>query len=212
MLFLKVIMPTEEIVIVGKTRAGSMVCIGALTLQRATDLRLKDRGFPFWGKDVDFEIGQCYELKYRRSKNRENPHHVEDVVVLKRKLLREMSREDIADFIRYKGRIVESEDPRYVFRTDNPDHPMILDGRSIYAPESSVDQLLNSVGFWISPFGLRESSGSYYGKGLRIKYVGVEPVVAIIKSGSIIRLSTATLWSNPDFPEPRSYLQLSGWF
>ncbi|NQT35552.1 hypothetical protein HQ587_10215 [bacterium] len=205
-------MPSDEVVIVGKTKAGSMICIGALSLTNAVNFRLKDRRFPFWDEDVDFEIGQCYKLKYRRSKNRENPHHVEDVVVLKRKLLREMSREDIADFIRDKGRIVESEDPRYVFRTDNPDHPMILDGRSIYAPESSVDQLLNSVGFWISPFGLRESSGSYYGKGLRIKYVGVEPAVAIIKSGSIIRLSTATLWSKPEFPEPRSYLQLSGWF
>jgi len=205
-------MPTEEVVIVGKTRAGKMVCIGALSLKSTTNMRLQNKRFPFWKSDVKFEIGQCYKLTYRVSTDDDNPHHTEDVTVVSNNRIGNMSSEDIVEFIRDKCRIVESEDPRYVFLYNGADSPMRFDSASIYTPESDITRLLNSVGFWICPFDLRESSGSYIGKHLRIKYVGVAPAIPVIKSGTIIRLSTATLWQKDGCDERRSYLQISGWF
>ncbi|NQU06455.1 MAG: hypothetical protein HQ568_10210 [Calditrichaeota bacterium] len=205
-------MPTEEVVIVGKTKAGKMVCIGALSLKSAANMRLKNKRFPFWKSNTKFEIGQCYKLTYRASTDDNNPHHSEDVTVVKNKLIRNMTQDDIIEFIHDKGSIVESEDPRYVFQYNGPNSPMRFDGASIYTPESDIEKLLNSVGFWICPFDLRESSGSYTGKNLRIKYVGVAPAIPVIKSDTIIRLSTAGLWQREGCDEYRSYLQISGWF
>jgi len=205
-------MPTEEVVIVGKTRAGKMVCIGALSLKSAANMRLQNKRFPFWKSDVKFEIGQCYKLTYRASIDDDNPHHTEDVTVVNNTLTRNMSEKDIVKFIREKSRIVESEDPRYVFQFNGAESPMRFDGRSIYTPESDISRLLNSVGFWIYPFDLKETSGSYVSKRLRIKYVGAAPAIPVIKSGTIIRLSTATLWLREGCDEKRSYLQISGWF
>ncbi|MCF7809686.1 hypothetical protein K9N50_01720 [bacterium] len=205
-------MPTEEVVIVGKTRAGKMVCVGALSLKSGANMRLRNKKFPFWKSDVKFEIGQRYKLTYRTSTNEDNPHHSEDVTAVRNKLIRNMSNEEIVEFIHDKSRIVESEDPRYVFLYDGTDSPMKFDGASIYTPEADITRLLSSVGFWISPFDLKESSGSYTGKNLRIKYVGVAPAIPVIKSGMIIRLSTAGLWRKDGCDELRAYLQVSGWF
>jgi hypothetical protein len=198
--------PTEEVVIVGKTRAGKMVCVGALSLKDGVNMRLRDKKFPFWKSDVKFEIGQCFKLTYRKSSNLDNPHHSEDVTAVRNKLIGNMSNEEIVEHIRDKSRIVESEDPRFVFIYQGAESPMKFDGASIYAPEADITRLLSSVGFWISPFDLVESSGSYIGRNMRIKYVGVALAVPVINSGTIIRLSTAGLWRRDGCDELRAYL------
>lgn len=214
-------MKNAKVLIVGKTWAKSMHCVGGITRQ-GESLRLKPPGFDFWSADEGLEIGQEYQLKYMKVKNSENPHHVEDARVYSKKLIKELSTEEIAEWLREEDLVVISDDPLDVFNFDGNEHPMIRDTEKNYitSPKSQVSRLKNSVGFW-------ECSGNltmcrhgdygiyYYNDDLKvnIKYVGLATPIQSIKAGQIIRLSTAGLWSPSDSnQEPVSYLQLSGWF
>jgi len=207
-------MPTDKIVILGKTRAGIMTCVGALSLDKGTAMRLKRSDFPYW-KSHDFDVGQCYELTYGWSPNKKDPHHKEDVIVLKRKYIRDMTIEKITNGLRKKNMVVKSDDPRDVFKFDGEKQPFEHNSTTgkFFAIKSEASRLLNSVGFWEYPNDLRFSNKCYHGYGFNIKYVGCQqPPIEVITSGTIVRLSTSSLWTNEEFPEPRSYLQVSGWY
>jgi len=191
-----------------------MVCIGGLSLGDAESFRLVRPDFPFWKSYDEFAIGKCYKIEYQLSQNRENPHHVENVVVTNRRHLHDMTKQDIITFLRKYDLIVHSDDPRDVFSFTGVNHPIQYDRRfgKFYAVEQEVNRLLNSVGFWEYPGDLNYVNKEYCGKNFRIKYVGCEKAIDIIPRGTIIRLSTSGLWKSENIPEKRSYMQVSGWF
>ncbi len=205
-------MPTEEVVILGCTRAGIMLCIGGMVIDSGKSLRLKrEEDFTFWPTYTDFKIGKCFDITYETSENLNNPHHVEDVLVHKSRFTRELSSEDIIALLKRHAAIAHSDDPRSAFNYRD-EQPIINDQGTCYVSEKDVGRLLNSIGFWLSTQELHYRDGRYFGDNLRFKYVGHADPIDVIPNGTIVRLSTAGLWQGKQFPERRSYLQLSGWF
>ncbi|MBK6496893.1 MAG: hypothetical protein IPG00_01470 [Saprospiraceae bacterium] len=80
----------------------------------------------------------------------------------------------------------------------------------------------NSVGFWISDQDLildkdnkhyNYPTANVFARTKHFPYVGFEPNVEVIPSGTLMRVSLARWWcpEDSDLPE-RCYLQLSGWY
>lgn len=205
-------MPTEEIVILGNTRAGILLCVGGLIIESGLSLRLRRVDFPFCPTHTEFRIGKCFTVSYEKIDNAENPHHVEDAIVHNSRFTREMNGEEILMLLDRHKLVTDSEDPRDAFRFIGDTHPIQLDGEALYIPEADTGRMRNSIGFWRSDRDLRFHNDRYFGDNIRVKYVGRAEPIDTIKSGSVVRLSTSQLWKGKQFADRRSYVQLSGWF
>ena len=210
-------MPVEQVVVVGKTWAGQMFCIGALTVQDANSLRLKrNQNPPFWPPDSPFEIGRIFEVDYRMIPDPDNPHHVEDAVVNNFRQVNQMQGQDLIDFLEQNNLINEGDYPTVAFNHDGFPHPMRLSGnRRYYINEEDLGRLQNSTGFWRTQYPLTlehdDRNKPYYShpRLYQIGYVGATDVIQQIEPNTIIRLSTSTKW---DAVGNKAFLQLSGWF
>jgi hypothetical protein len=213
---------TSEAIIVGKTKAGQRQCIGALT-KEGEALRLKKGDFPFWDESDGFDLYQKYRFEFRRVRNAENPHHVEDVVIVNKRLIGTCSQDEVIELLDELSLITDSEDPRDVFRHSGKNNPFTIEGNGdLIAYEQHVGVLTNSVGFWRCPERLEledvpweRTHYCYELKGMRFKHVGFQDRVAEIPPNTILRLSTAGLWvpkAQLGIMPRKSYLQLSGWF
>ena len=212
---------TSESIIVGKTRAGSRQCIGALTLDGEA-LRLKKDDFPFWDESDGFELFQKYRLEYSRVRNKQNPHHVEDVIVINKKMIGKCTQNELVDILVKHDLVVDSEDPRDVFEHNGTHNPFTIEGNGdLIAYEHHVNVLTNSVGFWRCPEDLElenvpweKTHYCYDSKGVRFKHVGFQEKIEVIPEETILRLSTAGLWvpkGQSGIIPKKSYMQLSGW-
>ena len=207
-------MPKEEVVIVAKTRAGKMVCLGAVTIADGKSMRLRPRDFPFWEQNINLDIGSVLLIKYSKSDNPRNPHHSEDVIVKKKRSIRSMQSNEIVELLNKHNLIVQSNDLRDVFRYTGEEHPMVVENSQYYVPISNIRKLNNSVGFWCNSVALcfDEVDKHYRGENIRVKYVGFHKAIPTIEKDSIVRLSTSGMWKYKQHQEFCSYLQISGWF
>ncbi len=210
----------KEVIIVGKTKAGSKLCIGALT-RDGESLRLQQEDFPFWEESDGFELLKCYSLEYAHRKNDRNPHHVEDAVVSNRKHTGMCGSAELLALLESLGLVSNATEAAEAFKYTGTSSPFVVNPTNGYvtANESEVIRLQNSVTFWRLPFDLwldQRGNATYYVSNnghLAIKFVGVANPIQSIKKGTIVRLSTAGLWKpDDDRGEKKSYLQLSGWF
>ncbi len=198
--------------IVGRTKMGSMRCIGALC-EDGRSLRLLDAQGHNWLPSVGFDVGQEWDLAFTNGANL-RPPHVEDVLVTGGNFVG-----NVADV---RGTTLSRVQPWV-------GSPSALFNGAVsytnkhngYIEGAAPDR---STWFWIpdKDLALRDD-GKHYDylsnflsitipKGLT--YVGERDPVAMIPAGTLVRVSLARWW-RPDgddsFPE-RCYVQLSGWY
>lgn len=202
-----------KVVIVAKTRQGSGACIGGITFD-GRSVRLiaadVDTNEQF---NVEYSIGDVWDVTYRRAGNIVPPH-VENIVVQHKRLLAPLA--NLMAFIErhmpprkggveilYEG--LTRATPRgglYISERTGipscstmfwrPDQPLILDD------------------------GAKRLRYRYPtpGGGRTLTFVGFQEPIPEIPAGTLLRVSLAHWWRPPDRPdrELRCYVQLSGWF
>lgn len=197
-----------ETLIVGKTRMFGGACIGGIVLDTAESVRL----LPSTGREhpatTPYEVGQVWDIEFQAVPTI-TPPHVEDRRVASATFLRVQP--NLRQFLLSK--IIPWQGP-----------PNTLFGGVLQANENGKGYLAHngplppqSTGFWIPNQPLSRTSFDtdytfHYpaNHGVRsLKYVGFASPPASIPAGSLVRVSLATWWNNPD---PRCYLQLSGVF
>ncbi len=194
-------------------------CVGGLVLRNNRSIRLFKSDGSRLPASTAYEIGQVWDMDIESMDNLKPPH-IEDVKVLRRELsgTREGLKEFLLDRLQpWRG------GPDSIF---DGLIRVTSTGKGYISETAGVPNA--STGFWIPDYGLtrfddesrqyryENSFGSTNPHGLRyITYVGFQPPIDSIPSGSLVRLSLARWWrpedSDPDF-ELRCYLQLSGWY
>lgn len=203
-----------RVVIVAKTRmSGGMFCVGGLSADDGTSLRLLQPNGLNQPPDSPFDTGEIWVIDGRRKPDCVAPH-IEDFLVTQKHLLGRQPL--LAQFL------LKRVNPW----RGSPDR--LFDGlirftwnRSGYI--SRRNQLPGcSTGFWLSDRTLsldqqgEKASYHYASPALtyRISYVGTAPARATIPPGMLVRVSLARWWRPDDAPdcEERCYLQLSGYY
>lgn len=202
----------ERVVILGKTKMGVGVCVGGMIESTGRPVRLFPVGATCHKSNTRFQIGDIWEMELRARPNPEPPH-VEDHDERRARLVSSIP--DLAAFIMRMARPHVGE-PTALF-----------EGRLKFRPTGTAflgncgPLPASSVGFWITPremvFAPYEDRPRYLMPGeprLRVPYVGFAPTEKVIPAGSLVRLSLARWWANPNAPDvgPTCSLQLSGWF
>ena len=176
-----------EVLIVSRTRMRNGVCCGGLDLQSGEFIRLHDH----WGKNLTesapFQIGEVYDLNYRKSVNARPIPHVEDKEILPHyEKLRQLNTTEFIDEI---DRLVDVP-------TGGID--AIFEGklrRSTFATYISPDDIPQfSVCFWRPDAPLIKSGflgkTKYWFKGCNaINYVGFQEPLEMIPAGTLLRMS-----------------------
>lgn len=199
-----------NVLIVAKTKLGYGVCVGALDANQQS-LRLYERGWRFPAATTSYEIGQLWamELEYKQDTE---PPHVEDTLVLSRRLIRDvgnLKRYLLARIEPWTGPITDLFDGRLGFTGS---------GRG-YIQRPRLPS--RSTWFWLPDAPLtakRNGKGKVYYSyrdQYEISYVGVADAIETIPTSALVRVSLARWWKPPDagedFPQ-RCYLQISGWY
>ncbi len=202
-----------SVLIVAKTHMNNLACIGGLRLDTNQNVRLLQADASYQPGDVNYEVGQEWELDIEQFRAA-RPPHVESVLVFDRCLIRQ-------------------ENNLYGFLLDRVDHwrgaPTVLfdgyvratsSGSGYIARDSGLPQC--STGFWIPdrPLQRVQADGKTrykYPQASDVRflpYVGYAPPVDTIPAGTLVRVSLARWWrpNNDADIQERCYLQLSGWF
>ena len=204
----------EKVFIVGRTRAGSMLCIGAMALHGLKSMRLKRNSSPpYWFCDsCPFDVGGVFEIDYVESPDPNNPHHREDVVVYRQNCTGHVDFDQVIEVLDKNNMIFKGSSPIGSFQHSGFHHPMRrAQSGAFYIPEGELENLMNSTSFWICDSDLVLENTRYANRrhNYSIKYVGEENPVEVIQAGTVIRLSTSTKWEKVG---NSAFLQLSGWF
>lgn len=200
-----------EVLIVSKTQMRESYCVGGLVLATNQNVRLLNRGNRNQPTDTDFEIGQVWRIKFI-PRNPSEPPHIEDIIVLEKRLIGK--EHDIAallhnrNLVNWKGNIDETFDGQLEWTGS---------GSGYVVPQSN-NLPEQSVGFWVADRDLTsytswEKQRYRYpsDKGPRnFRFVGLQPMEAVIPSGTIIRLSLTRAFETSD--KRGLWLQLSGWY
>jgi ATP-dependent DNA helicase RecQ len=192
---------------------GGGACIGGMVEETGLPVRpLPVKGFCH-APEVAFNVGEVWSMHLRRREPVEAPH-VEDHDEWG--AVRAGVKDGLLAFITRHGQPHDGDVEELFGRT-----LVVRSSGTAYLPRSSPAPAW-SVEFWRPPRPLehhsdRDGRPRYTllgGSCLRIPYVGYEAPVAFIPAGTILRLSLARWWVNPQAPEEGEScsLQLSGWF
>jgi ATP-dependent DNA helicase RecQ len=200
-----------RVVIVGKTRMGQAACIGGIIDPIGKPVRLLPRGKYCHPPETPFQVGDVWTMQLRPRPDLEPPH-TED--------------HDEWD-ARRVGPMPKFEE--YLARAVRP-HAGGIDGLfggmlvrrttgSAYLPRNNPLPAW-SVEFWTLPHNLRFEIAAGRARyrtadGLfRVPHVGFQPPVTMLPAGTLVRMSLARWWVNPECPSEGQTcsLQLSGWF
>ena len=203
---------TARVVIVARTRVRGGACVGGLAMDRPRSVRLVQPDGSDCPPSAAYQVGDLWDLDYQVPGDL-LPPHVEDVIV---EAARPAGRvEDLRSFL--LDRVYPWEGPPETL-FDGLLQP--TDTGSGYVSQATGIPGA-SVGFWVADEPLvRLVEGAtvryrYPGAhGVRsLTYVGFEAPVETLPAGTLLRVSLARWWKNPDAPgqEARCYLQLSGW-
>lgn len=203
-----------EILITSKTHNGNAACVGGLVLNNNRLVRLLNPGNWDQYADTDLDIGDVWDIQFVNREDTE-PLHIEDIIIQNRTYLRDIG--DISNYILNCGLTVYRGASTQIFGgrlgwTGN--------GKGYIGNRENLPE--NSVGFWISDEDLTlDDDGKHYNypstnaytRAKRFPYVGFEPAIQIIPSGTLMRISVARWWKPEDSEiNERCYLQLSGWY
>ncbi len=200
-----------NVVIVGRTRMQSGLCIGGMTTDYRSVRVLPPQGHAH-PEDAPYQVGDIWELDLHPIPHVQGPH-VEDMV------------------LRAPGRRIDRlEDVgEWVMRGVQPwrgPAAIIFDGtiRASAAGRAHVGSdavPTSSVGFWMPdrPLVLSEGDRLRYtytdheGGRWRFTYAGTAPALRIIPAWMLVRVSLARWWAPADGSIPAAcYAQVSGWF
>lgn len=203
-----------KILITSKTHKGNAACVGGLALNNNRFVRLLNPGNWDQYASTDFNIGDVWNIQFVNREDVEPPH-IEDVIIQSRTYLRNIG--DISNYIRNCGVIIYRGAPTQIFGGR-----LGWTGTGGGYIGNRGDLPENSVGFWISDEDLtldddgkhyNYSSPNLYIRGKHFPYVGFEPAIQLISSGTLMRISLARWWKPEDSEiNERCYLQLSGWY
>ena len=197
--------------IVARTRVSHYYCIGALTPE-GENLRLgENEDFPFMGEDCEFEVGDVWDISYRRSRTLIAPH-LEDVVVTRSSYQREARHLEPA--IRRLCTVWEGGvGSLYDGTLDGPSSS----GNMCLSQGGRIPQ--GSVGFWAPDRDLRYEETEKPQGGMRrayrcgrysIPYVGVSRPVRRVRRGTLVRTSLTRWLPRGDDSRPKNcWLQIS---
>ncbi len=200
-----------EVLIVSKTYMSNAACVGGLVLENNRYVRLLNRGNHNQPTDTDLSVGGIWEINFI-DRNPTNPPHIEDVIILNKKFIRNidgitalLTERNVID---WNGHINNLFDVSLNWTNSGTGY-IPADGQ---IPEKSV-------GFWVADKDLtkNEFNGIRYNypdsDGRRsLKFVGFDTPINVIPAGTILRVSLARWWKQDENTEKRCYLQLSGWY
>ena len=196
-----------EVLIVSKTHMTNNACVGGLVLDNNRYIRLLNPGNQNQPTNTDFEIGQVWNIRFI-TRNPLTPPHVEDIIVLEKRLLKIQT--NLSDFITDRLLIDWNEHIENLFDG-------LLSwttGGSGYI-DSKQNPPVKSVGFWISNKDLRcytsfDNHRYRYNENRNLKFVGYQTPIDIIPAGTIIRVSLTRNFQTNGVEG--CWLQLSGWY
>jgi hypothetical protein len=199
-----------EVLILSKTHVGTSACVGGISLKNNEYVRLLNPGKTYQPGNTEFKVGEVWEIDYEKSPDK--PPHVEDIIIKKQKFARKIN--DLSSYLSkatdleiWKGGPQALFDGKLKWTSSNSGY---------ISEKTGIPK--HSVGFWVPDKDLRLIEDKYYEYGSllnkkRLHYVGFEPMIGTIKTGTIIRVSLAKWWKPVDVDiEKRCYLQLSGWY
>jgi hypothetical protein len=208
----------ERVLIVAKTRMSNDACVGGLALDTNRNVRLLRPGGLHQPENTSFDVGQVWELDSHQPSHL-TPPHIEDVIVTKEHYVGQQP--DLRNFL------MQRIQPWRGGLDKLFDGLLVIEGASGYVSRyKGIPKC--SVGYWLPDTSLtmtfknnkpsyqleyrsRENS-SPHRRSFSIKYVGFSNPIYRIPAGSLIRVSLARWWVQPETDEERCYLQLSGWY
>jgi hypothetical protein len=201
-----------EVLITSKTHKGKAACVGGMLIESIEFVRLLNSGNWDQYADTDFEIGDIWDIDFVQRED-VDPPHIEDVIIGRKKYLREIK--NLSDFILNSGVTIYRGSPNRIFNG-----LLNWTGNGSGYIDNKENLPANSVGFWISDKDLELNDKHYlyppdnpFMKTKKIRYVGFDPPIDAIPTGTLIRVSLARWWKPEDSDiEERCYLQLSGWY
>ena len=203
--------PRKRVLILGRTRTKTGLCIGGLTSE-LEPIRLKTSVGGFWPRDnCAFNIGEWHEVEYTRITDLENPHHTEDVQVKDHELDCVINMTEIIKFLEGNNLVRNGAVPSAAFKYSGKISPFEVSYNNVFRiGRSKLSELLESTTFWKSSYNMEFDGARYKRENLltKIKYVGDTKPIQKIPSGTVVRLSTSTVWEQWGY----AYMQLSGWF
>jgi len=190
----------------------SGACVSGLTVSSNKGIRLIPKGRLNQAIDTEFEVGQVWDIEFREVADVEPPH-VEDVIVF--------NQQYVGRIANMRGTLMPRVQPWHGGPENLFDNMLTIRQSKCYISKSGPIPNC-STGYWLPDRQLtldQESEKAYYLIGyaynfymrnLSIPFVGFDPPVEQIPSGSLIRVSLARWFLASG--EDRCYLQISGWY
>lgn len=199
------------VLIVSKTQMSNGVCVGGINENTCEFIRLHNERGGNLPIDAPYEIGDRWEMNVETAWNVRKAPHIEDKQTTPIRKIENIGINGIINFVcshNFNGRLTTGG----LENTFNS--CLILQGSKNFINRENIPNF--STQFWISDCDLiyREIFGKHYYmyNGIRLKFVGFQPIIQRIPRGTIIRLSLANWWNGDGSGEDRCYLQLSGWY
>ena len=210
----------ERVLIVAKTDMKNFVCVGGLMWRTNGSVRLMSRDGKNQPADSPFEIGQLWDIEYKQA-SKLIPPHVEDVLVLKKRLV---------------GQVPNLRE--VLLQRVQPwcgSHELLFDsglffGRSSCYVSRSQGIPNRSTGYWLPDRSLlldiaARNNKPYYQlqhtyvagstsqpRVLSVPYVGLRTPLPEIPAQTLVRVSLSRWWMTREMEEDHCYLQISGWY
>lgn len=177
-------------------------------------VRLLNEGNWDQNADTKLNVGDIWDIQFIDREDIDPPH-IEDVIIQSQKFVKSIG--NLTNHLLNCGIKIYNGSPTKIFEgrlgwTGN--------GGGYIGNRENLP--VNSVGFWIADKDLvLESDGKHYSyaasnfytKAKHFPYVGFEPAIQLIPSGTLLRVSLARWWKPDDVEmDERCYLQLSGWY
>ncbi len=205
-----------RVLIVGKTKMGEQLCLGAIALENGRGVRLLPSSGLGHSLDKPINLGEIWDMKLREAPPSEiQAPHTEDVRTIRGRRVGRYDRVELLDKLNELAS-APTIHPTELFNS----HIRFTRGeRGYVSPTHGLPQY--STGFWRFRKPLLSVSGDdatrfwYFDDDgtmlLDVKYVGLDKDVPdMLAPGTMLRFSLAHPFA--DDPHRRCYLQLSGWF
>jgi hypothetical protein len=201
-----------KVLIVAKTHMSDAACVGGIIYDTCQSVRLLQADGSNQPGETDFEVGDVWDLEYRRRPD-PIPPHVEDILVYQKRYSGKQA--SLQAFLARKIKPWEGG-PQHLFDglirfTQN--------GSGYISKRTGVPNC--STGYWLSDRPLTQTAAGdkvryqyryANGSNVCITYVGFFAPIETIEKTTLVRVSLARWWAPSPDVEQRCYLQLSGWY
>lgn len=197
-----------KVLIVSKTQMKNGVCVGGIIESTGKLIRIHNEHGGNLTADVPYQIGDIWEMNVEDPLYKRRAPHTEDKRTRGLNKIKNIGVKGIVNYVNNNA----SNLPLVRGSIINAFMGVLnVEDEKIYVNHNNTPQY--STEFWIPDRDLTLSNiwdkNYYFYDKIRVKYVGVEPPIDRIPSGTIIRLSLASWWDDGS-GEEKCYLQLSG--